>query len=185
MKAYPRVLAAILIASAAASAVHAQAADAVVSLKVQVVISKYQGEKKTSSMPYLLSLNAGPTPGVAQGNAQLRMGTKVPIITTPAETPASDAAGKPKAVQYQDIGTNIDCTATTLDGGRFRVLVTVDDSSLYTDGQSHNTQNPTVRAFRAMNSMILKDGETAQFTAAVDKVSGEVTKLDITLTVVK
>ena len=36
-----------------------------------------------------------------------------------------------------------------------------------------------------MNSMILKDGETAQFTAAVDKVSGEVTKLDITLTVVK
>ena len=68
------------------------------------------------------------------------MGTKVPIITTPGDTPGSDAAGKPRAVQYQDIGTNIDCTATTLDGGRFRVLVTVDDNSLYTDGQSHNTQ---------------------------------------------
>ena len=33
--------------------------------------------------------------------------------------------------------------------------------------------------------MVLKDGETGQFTTATDKVSGETVKVDVTLTVVK
>jgi hypothetical protein len=33
--------------------------------------------------------------------------------------------------------------------------------------------------------MILKDGQSAQFTSATDKVSGEVTRVDVTLFVVK
>jgi hypothetical protein len=32
---------------------------------------------------------------------------------------------------------------------------------------------------------MLKDGQTAQFTTATDKVSGDVIKVDVTLTVVK
>ena len=33
--------------------------------------------------------------------------------------------------------------------------------------------------------MMLKDGQTAQFTTVTDKVSGEIVKVDVTLTVVK
>jgi hypothetical protein len=33
--------------------------------------------------------------------------------------------------------------------------------------------------------MILKDGQSAQFTAATDKINGEVTRVDVTLNVVK
>jgi hypothetical protein len=33
--------------------------------------------------------------------------------------------------------------------------------------------------------MVLKDGQSAQFTAATDKVSGEVTRVEVTLNVVK
>jgi hypothetical protein len=42
-----------------------------------------------------------------------------------------------------------------------------------------------LRSFRFSNSFVLKDGQTAQFITAVDKVTGVVTKVDVTLTVVK
>lgn len=44
---------------------------------------------------------------------------------------------------------------------------------------------PTFRTFTSSQTLILKDGQTTQFTTATDRVSGEVTKVDVTLTVVK
>ena len=44
-------------------------------LKVQVLISRYQGEKKLSGLPYTLSVNA-------DSRATLRMGAKVPVMMT-------------------------------------------------------------------------------------------------------
>jgi hypothetical protein len=38
--------------------------------------------------------------------------------------------------------------------------------------------------FESSETLVLKDGQSSQFTAATDKISGEVTK-SITLTVVK
>jgi hypothetical protein len=149
-------------------------------VKVLVVISRYQGEKKIGSLPYTLS--------TTRGRASLRMGAKVPVQT--AATPILDGKAMPYGgpVQYQDVGTNIDCALSVLDGGRFSVEISVDDTSIYPDGQTAPTGgpgNPTFRSFRASDSMILKDGETGQFTTATDKVSGETVKIDVTLTVVK
>ena len=62
---------------------------AFVPLKVQLVIARYQGEKRLSSVPYTLSVTA------SEGRselARLRIGTQVPI---PAPTPAAPADGKP------------------------------------------------------------------------------------------
>jgi hypothetical protein len=36
-----------------------------------------------------------------------------------------------------------------------------------------------------MNSLVLKDGQSSQFTAAADKVNGEMIKADVTISVVK
>ena len=86
------------------------------------------------------------------------------------------------------MGTNIDCDVSTLDDGRFMLNLTVDDSSVYADEQAlpgGTTGNPSFRSFRATNSMILKDGQTGQFTSATDKLTGETVKVDVTLTVVK
>jgi hypothetical protein len=44
---------------------------------------------------------------------------------------------------------------------------------------------PTLRTFSATNTLILKDGQTAQFTAAADKTTGEVVRVDITMKVEK
>jgi len=149
-------------------------------LKVQVVIGRYQGEKKLASMPYTLTVvNTAPN-----SHATLRMGAKIPIVmmlmaNVPKDAPASGP------VQYQDVGTNIDCFTTELDNGRYLITVTVDDSSVYPDEQGLSKGNPSFRSFRATNGVILRNGETGQFTAATDKVSGETVRVDVTLTVMK
>jgi hypothetical protein len=152
-----------------------------VPVKVTVVISRSQGEKKISSMPYTLS--------VTGSHANLRLGTKIPVMMI---SPAPLQDGKPipqiGPIQYQDVGTNIDCDIRPLDEGRFMLKLTVDDSSVYADEQAlpgGTKGNPSFRSFRASNSMVLKDGQTGQFTSATDKVTGETVKVDVTLTVVK
>ena len=151
---------------------------AVTPLKVQVVIGRYQGEKKLSSMPYTLTMNAG-------GHANIRMGTRIPISTMAINTVPKDApVGSP--VSYQDVGTNIDCSAAEVEGGRYSLIITVDDASVYPDEQSGAAKgNPSFRQFRASNTMVLKNGETGQFTSATDKLTGETVRVDVTLTVLK
>src|SRR5262245_17228871 len=149
----------------------------VVPLKVQIQMTRYQGDKKISSMPYTLSMLTG----IA---ANLRMGTKVPVtIIMMTNVPKDAPTGGP--VQYQDVGTNIDCTATPLDDGRFSLRMTIEDSSVFPDDQGSSHPNPAFRSFRASNGIVLKNGETGTFTTATDKVTGETVKVDVTLTVVK
>jgi hypothetical protein len=151
-------------------------------LKVQVVIGRYQGEKKVTSMPYTLTMNSNPP----NNHAKLRMGAKIPIVMLMMTNVPKDApAGGP--IQYQDVGTDIDCFAIELDNGRYSLAITVDDSSVYPDEQAGGAAkgNPSFRSFRATNALVLKNGETGQFTAATDKVTGETVRVDVTLTVLK
>ena len=104
--------------------------------------------------------------------------------------PAPDGkAPAPMSYSYQDLGTNIDCYVFSPVDGQFRVEITIDDSSIYDDSSTSASKTvpgvPSFRSFRASDSMVLKDGGTAQFTTATDKVSGEIVKVDVTLTVVK
>jgi len=149
-------------------------------LRIQVVISRYEGEKKLSSMPYMLSVNAG-------RNASLRMGISVAVPSTSYTPIAAGGAGVNPitSYQYREIGTNIDCATAVLDDGRFRLEMSIEDSSVEDPARSSATDRPSFRSFRSTNSLVLKDGQTAQFTTAVDKVTGYVTKADVTLTVVK
>lgn len=153
-------------------------------LRVQVVLSKYQGDKKISSMPYTLSVNSDRSQA-----ASLRMGAQVPIVTA-MQPPGADKLVVPiQQVNYKDVGTNIDCRAYAIDSdGRYRLDLTIEDSSVYTqEGQNamRPGDHPSFRSFRSTNTLLLKDGQTTQFTTATDKVSGEVVKVDVTLTVVK
>jgi len=152
-------------------------------LKISVLVSRFQGEKKLSSLPYTLSVNAG-------SRGTLRMGAKVPVnMMMTTNVPKDFPQGGP--VQYQDVGTSIDCSVSAAqDDGRFRVEITIDDSSVYGDAPNPADNkpapgNPSFRSFRASDSMVLRDGQTSQFTTATDKVSGEIVKVDVTLNVVK
>ena len=154
-----------------------------VPLEVQVVIARYQGEKRVSSMPYVMAVNANGAP------ASLNMGADVAIPSGPITPPVD---GKPAPVvmySYRSIGTNIVCGATSADEGRFDVNISIDDSSVFVkeDGSpSTGVGNmPAFRSFKSRNTLLLRDGQTRQYTAATDRVSSETIRIEVTLKVVK
>lgn len=150
-------------------------------LRVQVVISRYQGEKKISSQPYMLSVSAN------GARATLKMGTQVPVPTGPV---VSNAEGKPvpPSYNYRTVGATIECTARSLDDGRFRLDLTLDDSSVVADdsaAQPFTKGLPQFRSFQIVGAAVLRDGQSAQLTTAAEKVTGDVVKVDVTINVVK
>jgi hypothetical protein len=44
---------------------------------------------------------------------------------------------------------------------------------------------PVFRKFSSTNMLVMRDGQTREFTAATDRVSGEVVRIAVTLRVVK
>ena len=168
-------LATLLIFAAAAAAMAQNPPKPMVPLKVQVVIARYEGDKKVSSMPYSMSVTANGDP------VKLRMGSQIPLPST-TYTGATNSTPV-TSFTYHNVGTNIDCSAKTTDDGRYSVFVGVEDSSI---AETRGTGSiPTLRNFSTQNTVVLRDGQTMQFTAAADKTTGEVVKVDVTLTVEK
>jgi hypothetical protein len=153
-----------------------QAAGAPVPVRVQLVLSRFDGEKKISSMPYTLQMIAND-----REMTRLRMGVEVPVATGSTE----------RSVSYRSVGTNIDSRVTTPPNGGFRLEVTVIESSIrMTEDQkgSMGVASPSMPAFRNFTgnfTILLRDGQPAQYTTATDPVSGEILKVEATLTVLK
>jgi hypothetical protein len=151
----------------------------IVPLKLQFVISRYQGDKKISSVPYALSLNIGGP------RAGLRMGAQVPYATTQL----TDGVKIP-AYNYRDVGVGIDVmNQMPIEPGLYKLDVVVEDTSISSSNQVQGAPAistvPVFRTFRTTNSIVLKDGQTTQLTTAADPITGDVMRVDVTLTVVK
>ncbi len=156
-----------------------------VPLKVEVIISRYQGDELVSSLPYMLSVTAG------QGlPSTLRMGAEVPVLTIaqPVAPPADNRILTP--FTYRPVGTNITCTAQWLEGDRYRIRINIEETSVYGDNQTSMSGitapgAPVFRSFQASNSLVLRAGQSRQYTAATDRISGESIRVDVTLTVLE
>jgi hypothetical protein len=159
----------------------AQPATAQVPLRVQLVVSRHVGEKKVSSIPYTLSV-------VANDNEKtsLRMGVELPV----ARTVVSGEGKSQSSYSYRPVGTNIDCGARSTEAGLFKLTLAVSDSSVFLPDKQGMTMSsvegvPAFRTFTSSFSVLLRDGQTAQHTAATDPVSGEVLRIDVTVNVLK
>jgi Flp pilus assembly secretin CpaC len=129
--------------------------------------------------------------------SRVRMGVEVPITTLPPpDAKQTAASAQAPTVQYRPFGTNIDCIAQQLDNGRFKVSITIDESTPYSDEDksrftSSTNENratgitPVFRSIRLSNVLLLKDGQSEQMSSATDRFSGEVVKVDVTLSVIK
>jgi type II secretory pathway component GspD/PulD (secretin) len=147
-------------------------------LKVQVVISRRQGDKTIGRQPYMLTVNAdGP-------RANLKMGLQVAY---PVGAVSDPKTANSVSYSYRDIGTTIDCSAKTLEGGRFKLDISLVDNSVAADDPNAPVKGlPQFRSFSLANeTAILRDGQTAQVMTAAEKISGEVVTVDVTLNVVK
>ena len=63
-----------------------------------------------------------------------------------------------------------------------------EDKSRITSSTNENRATgitPVFRSIRLSNVLLLKDGQTEQMSSATDKFSGDVVKVDVTLTVMK
>lgn len=154
-------------------------------LRLQIVISEYDGEKKISNLPYTLLVNAGDSHERGP-KASIRMGLRVPIATS--------ASAANVSFQYQDVGTNLDGWANKIEDGRFNLHLSVERSSTYSSSAGRAAGNagsevlpnqPVIQTFRSELDVLVKDGQTIQTIIATDPVSGRVTKVDVTANVLK
>lgn len=165
----------------------------IIPVDLEVAISRYQGDKKTSSLPYALTVNTVYYQNVNDAPlTSLRMGGEVPLptVTVPGANGQPNVFQGLAPVQYKAVGTSIDARGRILDGGRFEIWVSVQDDAIATAqgvgaGTTQSTGLPVIRSFRVSNNVVLKDGQTRQFTAAADRITGEVVKVDVTLKVAK
>ena len=152
-------------------------------LRVQLVISKYKGDKKVTSLPYTISTAVG-------RNSRLRIGADAPYSATRAAVkPAPDGqtSSPPASFSYRTVGTAIDCTPIAAGDGRYRLDLTISHDSInyVSDTTSPPQGAPVFPTFSTTNTLVLKDGETGQLTVAADPITGDVLRVDVTLTVLK
>ena len=176
-------------------------------LKVDVVLSRFQGDKKTGSLPFALLVN---TPDRGSGSSSVRVGVDVPVgtsaITRRSGVPQSGGTGETtttnNATDYRNVGTSIDCRTSQLPDGRFTVGITVQDSSLFSPEAERlaslfqkglisrtqlaaKTDSAAFKTFTATNTLPMRDGQTLEFSAVSDKISGETLKVAVTINIVK
>jgi hypothetical protein len=162
-------------------------------LKVDVVLSRFQGDKKIASLPYTMWVRAGErTGGVAPTN--LRMGVDVPVGTVSATKPNTSGTNPTTTTttgpDYRHVGTSIDVWAHVQDDGRYDVTLRLNDSSIFTADQEGRgaiklADPMAFRTFSTSNTLTMRDGQTLQFAVATDKITGETIKVEVTINTVK
>ena len=153
-------------------------------LKIQIVFTEFEGDKKVKSLPYTMVFTAG-THRDAEV-AKLRVGSRIPVL-----------AGKDGEYQYVDVGTNLDCRAEHLEDGRYGLKLSLDrswvqgemhlsgDQPAGTSGGNGDSGQPVIGGYRADSYLIARDGQTVETTVATDPLNGKQLKIELTLTAPK
>jgi hypothetical protein len=150
-------------------------------IKVQIVFTEFDGDKKVSTMPYSFVAIADEKLG-GYYSTSLRTGVRIPV----------EVEGKEQKTTYLDVGSNIDCGIRSEDDGRFRVYLIFDRSALYPNKSAEGERlvaqpngQPLIRQFRTSENMILKDGQTAENILSTDPLNGHVLRVSMTINVLK
>src|SRR6266478_4826916 len=158
-------------------------------VKVQIVFTEFEGEKKLKSLPYVLYINAPNAPEWKSSSfVKLRVGSRVPVYT----------GGNTGSMTYLDVGTNIDARGAYSDGrllmqlnlerswveGDVSVPVAKSEGSLSETSSGH-FREPIIRNFRSELDLKLREGQPVESTMATDPISAKVLKVDVSFTIVK
>ena len=146
-------------------------------VKLHITVTKYQGEKKVSSVPFIVSLT--------DNNVwnRIRAGANVPFSRSLVP---SDAKA-PSEYTYQHVGLSIDSRALSLADGAFQVETNASDTSVVANDQATvgAAGVPVFRTISVASTTVLKDAQTTQLSTATDPISGLLMRIDVTLNVSK
>jgi hypothetical protein len=159
-------------------------------LKVQIVFTEFEGEKKVKSIPYT---SVFATTGQPTETMRLRIGSRVPLMTE------KDGGGGGIQFQYVDVGTNLDCTAERLEDGRFGLRIAFERSWIQGDVAISNDKpaeaqglttggqfrQPVIGQYKTTEYLVARDGQTVETTVATDPLNGRQLKIELTLNVLK
>ena len=112
----------------------------------------------------------------------MRVGVDVPIATR------VDNASQ---VVYKSVGMAVDCDATEIEPGLYGIELNTDQSSIYSGegrsgaGEPAEGLLPSLRSFRSSFTAVLRDGQSMDYAAATDPLSGEVLKIHVTMNVAR
>ena len=156
-------------------------------VKVQIVVTEFEGEKKVKSLPYTLYANApDATERGAAPYTRLRIGSRVPVYAGNSE------------MQYIEVGTNIDVRVHTNENllslemslerawveGDIPVPVTKSDAARPENPSGH-FREPIFRQFKSVLDLKLREGQPLESTVAVDPISGKVVKVEVSYALAK
>jgi hypothetical protein len=155
---------------------------ALVPIKVQMVFTEYDGEKKVASMPYSFVAVADEKLG-GYYSTSVRNGVRIPVETD----------GKDQKTTYIDLGTNIDCGIRSEEDGRFHVYFIFERSALYPsaaigDEKLEVTRPnglPLIRQMRTSETLVLRDGQSSESLLSTDPINGHSIRLSVTINVLK
>jgi hypothetical protein len=157
-------------------------------VKVQIVFTEFEADKKVKSLPYTLYINAVDAPELKPGAlAKIRIGSRVPVYV-----------GN-NSMQYLDVGTNLDARAAYPSDGRLLLQLNLERSWVEgdvsvpvakSDGPASETSSghfrePIIRNFRSELDLKLREGQSVESTMATDPISGKVLKVEVSFTIVK
>ena len=157
-------------------------------VKVQIVFTEFEGDKKVKSLPYTLYINAVDAPELKPGAlAKIRIGSRVPVYV-----------GN-NSMQYLDVGTNLDARAAYPSDGRLLLQLNLERSWVEgdvsvpvakSDGSASETSSghfrePIIRNFRSELDLKLREGQPVESTMATDPISGKVLKVEVSFAIVK
>jgi len=135
-------------------------------VRIQFVLTRRQGEKKTVSRPYSVVLQAG-----EETPATIFSGSQLPLEVT--------NEGRP-TIALRDVGAGAHFNAQLGADGRYRLEFWFSDLSLASQGAS-----PTLLGFQSEARLFMQLGETVTVGSVVDPQSGDVVEVDVTIEAVK
>lgn len=150
-------------------------------VKVRVLITEYEGERKIKSLPYDFMISVG---GPNPEWTKLKMGSRVPVATG-----AGASAGA--QFQYIDVGTHIDCRAARTEDRKFAMEINIERS--WVDGETPvpldagtsqpaaSFPEPVIRQFQSQLKLLLEEGQPQESSVATDPLSGKVLKVEVTI----
>lgn len=161
-----------------------KAETAIVPLKVTVVITRHKSDKAQtllSRLPFELWVNTG-------NASTIRFNSEVPVPTTMlSQDQATNKTTPVTSFTLRSIGTSLTVEAQALADGRFSIPLSIDDSQILPTPVDSGGGLPRTgtQSLRTQTTLLLRDGQTVQHSLATDRVTGDVTKVEVTLNVVK
>jgi type II secretory pathway component HofQ len=140
-------------------------------LLVRFQESRLRGDATTATRSCTLLLQAD------GGPARVFVGTQAAITVADQNAPTT---------VFKNAGIEARVTATTLPDGRYRLDAAFEESSLLAAGGGSDTAvtsgNPILQVVKGESRIGLREGEAVPFASAVDPVTGEVVRIDLSVT---